>query len=264
MNIQLDPATHQWMVVVAHPGHELRVLEFIARTSPLVAVLTDGSASTGRSRLAQTTALLEEMGARPATVYGRFTDRDAYAHLMQGDSSPFLAAAIELSQAIRAHRITAIATDAAEGYNPVHDVCRVLAEAAAGLTSPVAPRLCEFDLVGHPDGEGDGIRLRLDEGSFARKLDAIRRYTELAGEAQAAFDAYGVDAFRIEFLRRARPTSLAEISEVPYYERVGDERVRQGRYASVLRYGAHVRPVMAALLEMCTAGAHATPFDPSH
>jgi hypothetical protein len=180
MNIQPDPAAHQWMVVVAHPGHELRVLDFIARTSPLVAVLTDGSASTGRSRLEQTTALFE------------------------------------------------------------------------------------FDLVGHPDGGGDGIRLRLDEGPFARKLDAIRRYTELAGEAQAAFDAYGVDAFRTEFLRRARPTSLGEVSEVRYYERVGDERVRQGRYASVLRYGAHVRPVMAALLEMCAAGAHATPLDPSH
>jgi hypothetical protein len=252
------------MVVVAHPGHELRVLDFIARTSPLVAVLTDGSGSTGRSRLASTTALLDEVGARPAPVFGRFTDRNAYDHLMRGDSSPFLVAAVDLSEAICAHRITAIATDAAEGYNPVHDVCRVLTEAAAGLSRSVAPELFEFDLVGHPDSEDQGIRLRLDEGPFARKLDAIQRYTELAGEAQAAFDAYGVDAFRTEFLRPAQPTRLGGVSEVPYYERVGDERVRQGRYASVLRYGEHVRPVMAALLEMCAAGAHATPLDPSH
>src|SRR5262245_716583 len=149
MKIQPDPTAHQWMVAVAHPGHELRVLDFIARTSPLVAVLTDGSGSTGRSRLAQTTALLEEVGARPAPVYGRFTDRNAYDHLMRADASPFLVTAADLSEVIRAHRITAIATDAAEGYNPVHDVCRVLTEAAVGLSSPVAPELFEFDLVGH-------------------------------------------------------------------------------------------------------------------
>ncbi len=34
--------------------------------------------------------------------------------------------------------------------------------------------------------------------------------------------------------------------------------------ASVLRCGVHVWPVMAALLEMCGAGAHATPLDPFH
>ena len=252
------------MVVVAHPGHELRVLEFIARTKPFVAVLTDGSASVGRSRLGHTTALLEEMGATPAAVYGRFTDRDAYARLMDGDSSPFVAAALELSAMIHAYQITAIATDAAEGYNPVHDVCRVLAEAAAGAVSPAPPALFEFDLVGDPDGRGDGIRLGLDDPAFARKMDAIRRYTELAGEAQAAFDAYGIDAFRIEFLRRARSSELAPPSEIPYYERVGDERVRQGRYSHVLRYGAHVRPVMAALLELCAAGTHASALNPFH
>jgi hypothetical protein len=264
MHSEFELDSQRWMVVVAHPGHELRVLDFIARTRPFVAVLTDGSASIGRSRLGQTTALLEEMGAMPATVYGRFTDRDAYARLMNGESSAFVAAALELSAMIGTHRITAIATDAAEGYNPVHDVCRVLAEGATGPTNPVAPALFEFDLVGHPDGEGDGIRLGLDDSAFARKLDAIRRYTELAGEAQAAFDAYGVDAFRTEFLRRACSTALAPPSEIPYYERVGDERVKQGRYSHVLRYGAHVRPVMAALLELCAAGTHASALNPLH
>jgi hypothetical protein len=264
MNRKFDLDRQRWMVVVAHPGHELRVLDFIARTRPFVAVLTDGSASIGHSRLEHTTALLEEMGGIPAAVYGRFTDRDAYARLMDGDSSPFVAAALELSAMIGEHRITAIATDAAEGYNPVHDLCRVLAEAAAGAINRVPPALFEFDLLGDPDGTGDGIRLALDDQAFARKLEAIRRYTEVAGEAQAAFDAYGVDAFRTEFLRRARATVLPPASEIPYYERLGDERVRQGRYSHVLRYGAHVRPVMAALLELCAAGTHASAFNPLH
>jgi hypothetical protein len=262
--MRLDVAAERWAIVVAHPGHELRVLEFVTRTRPLVAVLTDGSASTGNSRLAQTTALLEQIGATPAPIYGRFTDRDAYALLMDGDASGFVAAALELRAMFEIYQVTAVATDAAEGYNPIHDVCRVLTEAAACLLAPNAPRLFEFDLIAHPDGDGDGIRLRLDEPAFGRKLDAIGRYAELAAEAQAAFDRYGVDAFRTEFLRPARPTDLAPASYVPHYERVGDERVREGRYTHVLRYGAHVRPAMTALLGLHTAGAHASSVDPLH
>ena len=262
--MQIDFGSHRWAVVVAHPGHELRILHFVERTRPLVAVLTDGSASTGRSRLTQTTALLEQIGATPAPVYGRFTDREGYAALMNGDWSIFLQAALDLSTMFRAHHITAVTVDSAEGYNPIHDVCRVLTEAAVGLLNRDAPALFEFDLVAHPDGEGDGIRLRLDESAFAWKLDAVRRYAELAVEAQAAFDAYGADAFRTEFLRAACRTALAPTGEVPYYERVGNERVRQGRYAQVLRYGEHVRPVMSALLGLCAAGAHASPVDPVH
>jgi hypothetical protein len=260
----LDIGSARWAVVVAHPGHELRIIEFISRTRPLVAVLTDGSASTGQSRLVETTALLEEVGATPATVYGRLTDRDAYAALMSGDWSAFLQIALDLSAAFRAHHITAVAVDASEGYNPVHDICRILTESAAGLLQRDAPALFEFDLVGHPEGSGDGIRLQLDDEAFARKLAAVKRYATLAAEAQTAFDAYGVDAFRTEFLRPAGPTRLAPASEIPSYERVGDERVRQGRYTHTLRYGAHVRPLMSVLLSLCAAGEHASPVDPVH
>jgi hypothetical protein len=262
--MQLDISSARWAVVVAHPGHELRIIEFMARTRPLVAVLTDGSASAGQSRVSHTTALLEQLGATPATVYGRFTDGDVYAALMSGDWSAFLQVTLDLSAAFRAQHITAVAVDAAEGYNPVHDVCRVITEAAAGLLRVDTPSLFEFDLVGHPVGSGDGIRLELDDAAFARKLEAVARYDALAGEAQAAFDAYGVDSFRTEFLRLAGPTSLPPASDIPHYERVGDERVRQRRYAHVLRYGAHVRPLMAALLSLCAAGEHASPVDPVH
>jgi hypothetical protein len=259
-----DIGSARWAVVVAHPGHELRILEFMSQTRPLVAVLTDGSASTGQSRLTHTAALLEQIGATPATVFGRLTDRDAYAAMMSGEWSAFLQIALDLSAAFRAHQITAVAMDAAEGYNPVHDMCRILAESAASLLRAHAPALFEFDLLGHPDGRGDGIRLHLDDAAFARKLDAVKRYDVLAAEAQTAFDAYGIDAFRTEFLRVAPATSLPPASEIPYYERVGDERVRQGRYAETLRYGAHVRPLMSVLLSLSPAGAHASPVDPVH
>ena len=260
-----DPlADHRWALVVAHPGHELRVFHFLERGRPLVAVLTDGSGSLGVSRLDHTTRLLQETGATRSAVYGRFTDREAYAHLMARSPTSFVEAAGELARSFDDHGITAVIADTAEGYNPVHDVCRAIAAAAARMCRRCAPILFEVDLVGHPDGPGAGIRLRLDDDAFARKLGAVRRYGMLASEAQSAFDLHGVEAFRTEFLRRPGATVLSPADHVPYYERVGDERVRQGRYGSALRYGEHVRPVLAALQAVRTVKPHALTFDSLH
>jgi hypothetical protein len=51
---------------------------------------------------------------------------------------------------------------------------------------------------------------------------------------------------------------------IPYYEQVGNARVREGRYTSVLRYGAHVRPVIEALLESAQSAHHATALGTLH
>ncbi len=245
-----DVSFHKWALVVAHPGHELRAFHFLERTRPFVSVLTDGSGSHGVPRLDETTCLLDESGATRDTVYGCFTDAEAYAHLMARDNTPFVEAAYRLSQSFEHHGITAVLADAAEGYNPVHDICRGIAEASVTLCGPRAPLLYELDLVGHPNGSGPGIRLTLDDRAFARKLHAVSHYTALTAEATAAFDRHGTEAFRTEFLRRSTPGVLLPPDHVPYYERVGHERVGQGRYRSVLRYGEHVRPVLAALLAL--------------
>jgi hypothetical protein len=76
----------------------------------------------------------------------------------------------------------------------------------------------------------------------------VRRYAPLAAEAAAAFDLHGVEAFRTEFFRPAEAMPLPPSTYVPQYEQIGNERVRAGRYDTTLRYGQHVRPVLAALL----------------
>ena len=259
-----DLRSHRWAFVIAHPGHELRAFHFLERARPLVAVLTDGSGAHGVSRLSDTTRLLDETGATCDSVYGGLTDAEAYACLMSGDGSRFAQTAQKLSESFDEHGITAVLTDAAEGYNPVHDVCRSIAEAAVRLRGARAPLLFEIDMVGHPDGAGAGIRLLLDEGAFARKLEAVRRYTALTGEAGAAFEQHGIEAFRTEFLRRSVIGALPPAGHRPYYEQVGEERVRQGHYRCALRYKEHVRPVLASLLAAGTADFHAPPLDPLH
>ena len=69
-------------LVMAHPGHELRIHGWLERTRPLPFVLTDGSGHTSSSRLASTTRVLTAAGAQPAGVlYGQLTDREVYQAL---------------------------------------------------------------------------------------------------------------------------------------------------------------------------------------
>ena len=255
----LTPST-SWILVFAHPGHELRAHHLLERTRPGVVVLTDGSGAAGESRLDDSRALLGQAGARPAEMFGPLTDREAYAALMAADPTPFLTCVNALADTLLTDGVRAVLVDAAEGYNPVHDVCHWIGRAATIRARQFGARieLFELDLVSHPDLPGEGLRLLLDDQAFARKLEATSRYASLKAEAEAAFDRYGQDAFRIEFLRRVIDGPAPLPSWIPYYEEVGEARVRAGRYASVLRYGSHVKPVIDGLLESVQPALHAT------
>lgn len=92
-------------LVVGHPGHELRVHGWLELTAPLTFVLTDGSGRTGQSRLASTTTVLEAAGARRGSIYGRVTDREIYAAILDHDFVFFTDLAEELAEALAQARI---------------------------------------------------------------------------------------------------------------------------------------------------------------
>ena len=254
-----------WLFVLAHPGHELRAYHVLERARPRVAVLTDGSGGSATSRIDDTRVLLKSVGAVAAEVFGAVTDRQAYEGLMSGEAAGFLAVADALVLEIHRSGVTAVVVDAAEGYNPVHDVCHWIGRAVVDRAAASTPGLeaFELDLVGHPDGRGPGVRIALDGPAFDRKLRAIAEYSAVAGEAAAAFARYGRDAFRTEFLRALGPAAIPPAAWVPEYERIGDERVRSGQYSSVLRYHQHVRPVLEALVST-GAIAHANAAGTAH
>ena len=262
---RLDSAT-SWFLIFAHPGHELRAHHFLERVQPTVAVLTDGSGATGASRLDQTRESLANTGARPAPIFGVLSDRDAYAALMAADAKPFVALRDQLADLLREQRAGAVVVDAAEGYNPVHDICHWLGRAAVAKARRAVEHIdvFELDLMSHPNGAGSGLRLALDDRAFERKLEAVARYHALAREAEAAFDHHGRDAFRVEFLRRVVDAPVPSRSWVPYYEEIGETRVSTGRYTSVLRYAHHVRPVIETLLELPPPSFHAEDLGTLH
>jgi hypothetical protein len=249
-----------WLMLFAHPGHELRAYHLLERVRPCVIALTDGSGSAAEGRTEASRALVTGAGAQPASMFGALTDRDAYAALMAGAGDTFLSLLDAVERTIVVNGIRTMVVDAAEGFNPVHDVCHWIGRAAAMRVRRAGTPLdlFEIDLVSHPDSEGEGLRLVLDDDAFARKLEAVARYAALQAEAHAAFDRYGREAFRVEFLRPVADKPLPPASWVPYYEEVGEERVRAGRYPTSLRFGSHVRPVLATLLESASHSRHAT------
>lgn len=254
MNQSIDVFPGRAALVVAHPGHELRVHHWMERARPLVFVLTDGSGSAHSSRLASTTAVLEQAGARPGSIYGRLSDRDLYRALLDHDYGLFEQLVSELVRELDAHGIDTVAGDAVEGFNPGHDTCRLLLNAAverlAGLRGR-APANFEFVLDAAPDASGspDSLRLTLDDAALARKLAAAHAYPEMAQEVERAVSRFGSAAFRVEHLRPVTyGLVIAGRSSSPsYYEIYGEQRVAAGVYREVIRLREHLEPLAAAL-----------------
>src|SRR5437899_4014244 len=137
---------HSWLLIFAHPGHELRAHHLLERTRPAVAILTDGSGSNGPPRANHTRELLARAGARPAPVFCPLSDRDAYGALMSSDAEPFVAVCDQLASLLREASITAVVVDAAEGYNPVHDLCHWLGRAAVAKARAFSTNIEVFEL----------------------------------------------------------------------------------------------------------------------
>ncbi|NBW96707.1 MAG: hypothetical protein EBR28_08230 [Planctomycetia bacterium] len=252
-NWQRRPAA----LIVAHPGHELRIHHWLELARPSVFILTDGSGSVGRSRVPSTLRVLEAAGARCGDVRGRFTDAELYDLLLQGSCRPLVEVAGVIADAIVGEGIHYVVHDAVEGYNPGHDLCWHLAAAAVALAEKRSGRPItryDFLLTGRPDEcpdvpDGAAIRVRLDEGALARKLAAAAAYPELKGELDAALERSGSAAFATEVLRPAPGVEdhLKDDGAVPFYERHGESRRASGRYREVVRRREHVLPLAESL-----------------
>ncbi len=243
-------------LVIGHPGHELRVFHWLEIMRPAVFVMTDGSGRTGRSRLPSTTRVLDQAGAGSGLFYGPLTDGEAYAAILDHDFEVFGELMRRLARYLIDEEVSCVAGDALEGYNPTHDLCRLLIGAAVEMAQRVTGRAMEnfdFSLIGKPDnhvtwGNDGAVRLDLDDDAFARKMAVARSYTELESEVNEAITVNRLDAFRVECLRRVpnRPP-VFPADHKPRYEQYGEQRVLSGHYKYVIRYHDHLGPLGEAL-----------------
>jgi hypothetical protein len=269
-------------LVIGHPGHELLVHGWMELARPRVFVLTDGSGRSTRSRLDSTKGILARNGAQPGPIFGRFTDGSVYGAILHHDFGCFIALTDELATALAHAEIAYVVGDAAEGYNPTHDICRAIIDAAVWLVGrSVGHRPANFDfaLAGPPgvcadSFPGDVIRLELDDAAFQRKIRSALGYPELAPEIGLALHGHShglespppqsvpsgipdprhqlsaFETFRVECLRRANSAAIdAEPNNdaPPFYELYGERQVASGYYREVIRYRQHIRPLLEAI-----------------
>ena len=264
----------------------MRVHRWLESVRPQVFILTDGSGATGRSRLGATTALLTECGAGQGRIYGRLTDLEAYRAILNRDFDLFMQLADELADALASQGVECVVGDASEGYNSIHDLCRIIIDVAVSMSRRASNRpIANFDfaVVGRPDLcaeelRSDAICLQLDAYAFTRKLNAARKYyPELLDEVmytvngieQGAYylahtdqgnpsiQVMTLDFFRTECLRPVRDgrNSSALSGGKPFYEIHGERQVAAGRYSQVIRFGEHMRPLADALWNYAEANS---------
>ncbi len=243
------PSRLRSLLVVAHPGHELRVCHWVEMARPDVALFTDGSGGAASDRRHGSEALLSILGAQTLQPFGLAPDRHFYAALRAGDLAFFGALLRHLERALEGRE--RVVSDAPEGYNPVHDLCHALTALAvekARARGEAIEHLC-FPLDGPPEkGGAGGLRLYLDAEALARKLAAAKGFPGLEEEFGAAVAKYGAEAYAVEVLSPAPGPLETWYEGKPFYETYGERMVAEGRYTDVLRRDLHVQPLLEQLV----------------
>jgi hypothetical protein len=254
-------------LVVAHPGHELRVHRWLELARPTVYVLTDGSGHTGHSRLHSTSTVLADAGAEQGALYGICSDAELYAAMLTADRARLRRIVYALAQAFLRTKVDYVVADALEGFNPSHDLCRFLVNASVAMAQKATDReLRNFDFLldGSPTMcpehlRASAVTLELSDADLERKLDAARGYPELRGETESALARFGAAAFRTECLRPVDDACQGldgMEQEPPYYERYGEQQVAAGHYDRVIRYRTHLQPLMHGLWDDMGLNGH--------
>jgi hypothetical protein len=258
----MENSNSRSLLLIGHPGHELRLYGWIAQTRPLVCILTDGSGSDGVPRTEATMAVLRDLGAPVGPLCAQLTDRAIYQHVLNGDCAVFDALRDEVANLLANQDIDTVVSDGIEGYNPTHDLCHAIARSAIALAArrrnaPIE-HLC-IPLMGNPHRFADGVShvrrtVELDQRLFETKMNTVQTYAQGSGatlqrEVDETLRSYGEDAFKRECLFDATRPSWPAWSrrfavEKPFYETYGREQVAAGRYQYVISFQDHMRPLI--------------------
>ncbi|MBA3581282.1 MAG: hypothetical protein H0W44_02395 [Gammaproteobacteria bacterium] len=258
MEFKTDLHDKKAVLIIAHPRHELRVFNWLTQAHPSVLILTDGSGRSSQSRLKETKRILDETEAKPGAIFGAYTDKYIYEAILNRRTDVFIQMAELISDVLSQEPNAYVVGDAAEGYNPAHDVCRLVINTAIQLiyirTNKMIPSY-DFVLTGPPDTFSTetlnverSILLTLDDDMFERKLQLLKSYEGLEIDVVETFSQCPPDAFRKELLRWTDNNITDGLpDEMPYYEKHGEQRVAEGKYHFVLRRNEHMLSIAADL-----------------
>ena len=246
------------LLVIGHPGHEIRCHGWLSRHRPTVVVLTSGGGGSKSGRLASTRRVIDKAGAVAAPLFGDFSDHEVYGFMLRQEPAQLTAWTANLAELIRKESPDVILTDMVEGYNSSHDLTAYLVAIAAekaGALSGLSPQVLCQPLEGSPDQAWSGrlrphLTLELTDEEFRRKMADAHAYAELAAEVAAALHQTPAHAFRKEHLYLPAPAdALLEAlpQEIPFYETYGEQQVANGKFAEVIRHRRHILPLVRAI-----------------
>jgi hypothetical protein len=247
-------------LIIAHPGHEVRVFGWYEQARPHVFLLASGSRSGDQGRLSLSHRLAAMTGATPGSLFGDYLDRQIYAAVLARDATPFAEWTNALTDALAALAPHLLVTDGWQMYNVMHDLVHIMARVAARraaerLKRPieivqyeVAPRALSAAL---PLGE-EAFRIELDDAAMVRKQSAAAEHGDLANEMNVLLSLEGKDAQRTEIYQETVDIDLLVSARdiVPPYERYGADRVAAGIYRECIRWNDHVRPIVETIRRM--------------
>lgn len=131
MQDPFEDASAARLFVFSHPNHEGAVLGMVQRLRPHLVFLTDGG---GERRVNETREALARIGLLDRARFLDCTEASFYAALLDRRSDFFLEQAKRVRAVAESVRPALVFCDAAELYNPVHDVSLPIVRAAlAGL-----------------------------------------------------------------------------------------------------------------------------------
>ena len=184
-------------------------------------------------------------GSKRGRVFGLFSDAEIYRAILDQEIGIFQSIVDELAQSLVEHGIDFVAADAAEGFNPTHDICRELANAAVSKARMLTGRAIanyrilpdRMGLKGKENHDSRCWHLRLEDRLLRLKLNAAREYDELKDEVEQAIALKGEEYFRVECLRKVSQSFPEYLQgNRPYYEELGEQRVAAGKYRTAIRY----------------------------
>jgi hypothetical protein len=118
--------------ILAHPAHELRLFGWLARTKPIVQVLTRGTRSgTASDRLPATTALVFRSGGTISQAFEPWLDRELYSRVMASDATFLHHIVDRFRDLIVGADAGWVVTDSWQFYNVGHDLTHLAARVAA-------------------------------------------------------------------------------------------------------------------------------------
>ncbi|MGH7197344.1 MAG: hypothetical protein ACREH5_01195 [Candidatus Omnitrophota bacterium] len=229
----------------------MQIYGWYEAAKPTVYVLTDSSGREEKPKIGPLAEWLKKNGGRPGPLFGRFTDKNVYDAILENNLDFFEAIIGEIKRELGDQKFEYVVGDSAEGYNPVHDVTRLMIGAAVEmLEREKGLRVANYDYaLVRPsyfcpdDLRTRSTRLDLDERQFARKETALKIcYPEVLEEIHWQKTA---DSYRVEYIRpcpnRSGFDGLPQVP--PFYEKLGEKKVREGIYKRAIRYEEHLAPL---------------------